>query len=144
MNRLRQLRCAVRLLALALLVAVAGCGPRVSPAELGKIERNLPKLPGLDQPWPMPQLDKPSESTTPDSAPIDSSDEASQEQDSGPAPSQSPPPHVAIHTIAPTRSCPPPSRLAERDGSTRLPGPVFPKDPVVGMKVGATLPDGVP
>jgi len=36
----------------------------------------------------------------------------------------------------------PPARLV--DSPNRLPGPVIPWDPVVGTKVGATLPDGVP
>lgn len=37
----------------------------------------------------------------------------------------------------------PPARLV--DSPNRLPGPVVPSDPEVGgMKVGATLPDGVP
>jgi hypothetical protein len=60
MYRNRLLRGAGRLVWLGLLPIIAGgCGPRLTSADLGTIVREIPKVPGADKPYPMPQLDKP-------------------------------------------------------------------------------------
>lgn len=42
-------------LGLVLGAAVTGCGPAVSEKDLGKIVFELPKIPGADQPYPLPE-----------------------------------------------------------------------------------------
>jgi hypothetical protein len=46
-----------------LLVLHGGCGPRLSESELGKVLRDIPKIEGADEPYPMPKLDEPVEET---------------------------------------------------------------------------------
>jgi hypothetical protein len=38
---------------------VTGCGPRLNSSEFGTILHEIPKVPGADKPYPMPQLDEP-------------------------------------------------------------------------------------
>jgi hypothetical protein len=40
-------------------LAATACGPRLSSDDLGTTLHRLPKVPGADQPYPMPQLDQP-------------------------------------------------------------------------------------
>lgn len=35
------------------LVSTSGCGPRLSPAELGEIQKDPAELPGADEPYPL-------------------------------------------------------------------------------------------
>lgn len=48
------------LLALLLLFSTPGCAPRIPPEELGEVMKELPALPGTDQPYPLPELEPPS------------------------------------------------------------------------------------
>jgi hypothetical protein len=43
-----------------LLALAAGCGPELSPSDLGEVVTELPKVAGVDEPYPMPQLGPPS------------------------------------------------------------------------------------
>lgn len=38
--------------------ALAGCGPRVDPQEMGEIQYQIPKIEGADKPYSMPWLDE--------------------------------------------------------------------------------------
>lgn len=49
-------------LALAMLLTGAGCRKPPTEAELGKIVYELPKVPGADHPYPLPQIEEPASS----------------------------------------------------------------------------------
>jgi hypothetical protein len=40
-------------------ISAAGCGAQVSKADLGTVIFELPKIPGVEEPYQMPQLDQP-------------------------------------------------------------------------------------
>ena len=40
------------------LLAIAGCGPRLSSDELGAVVHGIPQVPGSEKPYAMPQLDE--------------------------------------------------------------------------------------
>jgi hypothetical protein len=46
------------------LAVLPGCGPGVSRDQMGKVDREIPEVPGGDQPYPLPELqpDKPADS----------------------------------------------------------------------------------
>ena len=44
-----------------LLISPAGCGPAVSKEDLGTVVFELPKVPGADTPYQMPQPESPPE-----------------------------------------------------------------------------------
>jgi hypothetical protein len=46
-----------RLLPVAVLLVVPGCGPQVAREDLGKIVYEVPKVPGSDKPYPLPPLE---------------------------------------------------------------------------------------
>jgi len=53
---------AFSLLTLAFLLAVplaSGCGPSVSEEELGEVVSGIPKVPGADEPYPLPESKAP-------------------------------------------------------------------------------------
>lgn len=53
------------------LSAVVGCGgPRLSDKEIGQPIYELPKLPGADEPYPMPELDNPDAGVTTDDSEV--------------------------------------------------------------------------
>ena len=95
-----------------LLSVLAGCGARISPAELGKIDRDIPKLPGTDKPWPMPELDRPATEDSADAA-ADAPAASSQTEPapSEPAPSEPAPPDETQPAQPPVETAPdlPPS-----------------------------------
>ena len=42
-------------------LSTAGCGPTLQPEDLGTVETKVPKLPGSEVPFPMPELDTPAD-----------------------------------------------------------------------------------
>jgi hypothetical protein len=48
--------CLVAAVGLAACSLWAGCESEVSKADLGRVVSKLPKVPGADQPYPMPEL----------------------------------------------------------------------------------------
>jgi hypothetical protein len=50
-------RDAYDLVLLIILLACGGCGPRLSEKDVGSPIFEIPKLPGSDTPYPLPQLD---------------------------------------------------------------------------------------
>lgn len=52
-----------RFSSLLLLVSLAGCGPALSKSDLGTVVFEVPKVAGSEEPYPMPQLGPPSESS---------------------------------------------------------------------------------
>ena len=44
---------------LVCLVLLPGCEPTVEPEDLGTVQYEIPKIPGADQPYEMPELDEP-------------------------------------------------------------------------------------
>ncbi len=102
MNRNRWFRGAGRLAAGMLLSVLAGCGARISPAELGKIDRDIPKLPGTDKPWPMPELDEPATEDSADAA----ADAPAASLHTEPAPSEPAPPDKTQPAQPPAETAP--------------------------------------
>ena len=49
----------------AVLLGVVGCRPAASPEELGTVVYEVPKIPGSDAPYPMPQVDSVADATPP-------------------------------------------------------------------------------
>lgn len=47
------LRTPVLMILVGLVFLVGGCGPRLSPAELGEIQSDPAELPGADEPYPL-------------------------------------------------------------------------------------------
>ena len=45
-----------KVLPLAMLLALAGCGPRLSDEDLGRVEYRLPDVPGAEVPYELPDL----------------------------------------------------------------------------------------
>lgn len=45
------------ILTATLAVSTAGCGPRLSDEDLGEKLNTLPVIEGVDQPYPLPELD---------------------------------------------------------------------------------------
>lgn len=59
MNHKCCLACAGRPAAIGLLlVSLGGCGPRLTPEQLGTIVHGIPKVQGAEVPYPMPRLDE--------------------------------------------------------------------------------------
>ena len=46
------------ILVLVAATLIPGCGPKLSKEELGKVVFEVPKVPGSETPFPMPELDK--------------------------------------------------------------------------------------
>ena len=40
---------------------LTGCAPTLQPEDLGTVESKVPKLPGAEIPFPMPELEAPAE-----------------------------------------------------------------------------------
>jgi hypothetical protein len=76
----------------SLLVAgvMCGCGPRLSPEELGTIEYDIPKVPGSDKPYPLPELEGSAE-TPADSDAVPTSGQPNSDEASGDRPSAAKP-----------------------------------------------------
>ncbi len=92
MYRNRLLRGAGRLVWLGLLPIIAGgCGPRLTSADLGTIVREIPKVPGADKPYPMPQLDKPAPAVAEPEPAAESAPEPEPQPTHDPDPSDSTP-----------------------------------------------------
>jgi hypothetical protein len=49
------------MLLLILLISPAGCGPALSETDLGTVTFEMPKVPGADAPYRMPQLEAPAQ-----------------------------------------------------------------------------------
>ena len=49
------------LILLLVTLNTAGCGPTLQPEDLGTVETKVPKLPGSEVPFPMPELETPAE-----------------------------------------------------------------------------------
>ena len=43
--------------------ATPGCAPKLRPREYGQVIHDLPKLPGAEKPYPLPELDEPKETS---------------------------------------------------------------------------------
>lgn len=44
-----------------ILAGLVGCGPALTPEDLGSVELKVPKLPGTEIPYSMPELESPSQ-----------------------------------------------------------------------------------
>jgi hypothetical protein len=51
---------------LAIPMALPGCGPAVAKSELGDIVYEVPKVPGADEPFPIPNVVPPLKTREPD------------------------------------------------------------------------------
>jgi len=67
------LRLFTRFFVLWMLIAAAGCGPAIPKEHLGKPLFEIPKVPGVEQPYQLPELDAADESESPPPAEADGS-----------------------------------------------------------------------
>jgi hypothetical protein len=114
-----------------MLATVGGCGPRLSSPEFGTILHEIPKVPGTDKPYPMPQLDEPSAAKEEPSASETSADatessttDSNTTEPVAPATDDSSEPSSAAGSVVPSSSAPEPQPKqdeAQSDPTTESP-----------------------
>jgi hypothetical protein len=57
----RRIERAIRAWLVVVGLALPGCAPKLDPREYGEVIHELPKLPGAEEPYPLPELDEPTE-----------------------------------------------------------------------------------
>lgn len=61
-SRVRRRFCTSKLLFIGVvMMGVVGCGPGVERKDLGEVVFKVPEIPGAEKPFPLPQLEAPSE-----------------------------------------------------------------------------------